>query len=174
MKIVLTLLIGLALACPPRLMRAETPDEWIALGRRIHGGFGSYLVLGIRIGLDAQKRLEAEPRQLDVTYQDGPNTPCPCVVDGIMLATTATPGQDSLRVLPRKAAPTAFGVAVIKNMKTGKSLRYTIPASARAFLDACNKKPERERYDAVMDAPEASRFHTEALAASHPKGRSRK
>ena len=81
---------------------SETPDEWVALGRRVHGGFGSYVVIGIRIGLDAQKRLDAKPRELDVTYQDGANTPCACAVDGIMLATTATPGQNSLRVLPRK------------------------------------------------------------------------
>ena len=29
---------------------AETPDEWIALVTRVHGGFGSFIPLGIRIG----------------------------------------------------------------------------------------------------------------------------
>jgi hypothetical protein len=24
-------------------LRAETPEEWIALGARVHGGFGAYL-----------------------------------------------------------------------------------------------------------------------------------
>ncbi|QYO62444.1 hypothetical protein [Leptolyngbya sp. 7M] len=34
----------------------ETPDQWVELGRRVHGGFGSYIALGIRIGLDAMQR----------------------------------------------------------------------------------------------------------------------
>ena len=29
---------------------AETPEEWIALGARVHGGFGSFIPLGIKIG----------------------------------------------------------------------------------------------------------------------------
>lgn len=49
------------------------PDEWVRLGERVHGGFGTYVALGIRIGLDAMKRLEAKPRDLDVTYQDDPD-----------------------------------------------------------------------------------------------------
>ena len=32
---------------------AETPQEWITLGARVHGGFGSFIPVGIRIGLDA-------------------------------------------------------------------------------------------------------------------------
>lgn len=45
----------------------ETPDQWVELGRRVHGGFGSYIALGIRIGLDAMQRLNVTPRTLDVT-----------------------------------------------------------------------------------------------------------
>lgn len=50
---------------------SETPDQWVELGRRVHGGFGSYIALGIRIGLDAMQRLNATPRTLDVTYYSG-------------------------------------------------------------------------------------------------------
>jgi hypothetical protein len=38
--------------------RAETPQEWVALGARVHGAFGSFLP----VGLDALQRLNAEPR----------------------------------------------------------------------------------------------------------------
>ena len=31
--------------------RAETPEEWVQLGARVHGGFGSFIPVGIRIGL---------------------------------------------------------------------------------------------------------------------------
>lgn len=102
--LIIGLLICFSLAYPAVIIRAEKPDEWVRLGQRVHGGFGTYIALGIRIGLDALKRLEAKPRDLDVTYQNGPDAPCPCVVDGIMIATVATPGQNSLRLMPTKDA----------------------------------------------------------------------
>jgi hypothetical protein len=33
--------------------RAGTLEEWIALGARVHGAFGAFIPLGIKIGLDA-------------------------------------------------------------------------------------------------------------------------
>ncbi|MEM8778831.1 MAG: formylmethanofuran dehydrogenase subunit E family protein, partial [Cyanobacteria bacterium P01_G01_bin.49] len=137
----------------PNMTEAETADEWVKLGRRIHGAFGSYVVLGIRIGLDAMEKLEAKPGELSVIYQDGPFTPCPCVADGIMIATVATPGQNSLEVVKSTVDPNAFGIAIIKHKKTGKSLEYIIPRKARSLLDDWNEDlTERERYDAVMNA----------------------
>ncbi|WP_017315740.1 formylmethanofuran dehydrogenase subunit E family protein [Mastigocladopsis repens] len=149
----------------PLTVQAETPQEWVKLGQRVHGGFGTYIALGIRIGLDAKERLKAQARDLDVTYQDGPNSPCPCVVDGIMIATVATPGQNSLHVLPSKTNAGLFGVVVIKHKKTGESFRYTIPNSARVLLDGWNKDQKgRARYDAVMNASQESLFHVEKLS----------
>lgn len=49
---------------------AETPEEWIALGSRVHGAFGAFIPLGIKIGLDATKRINANPRELTVLYYD--------------------------------------------------------------------------------------------------------
>ncbi len=145
-------------------VRAETPEEWVRLGHRVHGGFGTYVVVGIRIGLDAMERLEASPRSLDVTYQEGLLSPCPCVVDGIMIATVSTPGQNSLRVMPTRGDPNTFGVAIIKNKKTGQALRYTLPNSVRSQLDRWNQSlTERQRYDAVMNAPADSLYIVEPL-----------
>lgn len=156
------LLICFCFLLPFAPAEAQTPEEWVTLGRRVHGGFGSYIALGIRLGLDAMKRLDAKPRDLDVTYQDGANAPCPCVADGIMIATVATPGQNSLRVLTSKSNSRNFGIAIIKNKKTGESLRYTIPAKARSLLDQWNQDlDERQRYDAVMNAPVDSLFRVD-------------
>jgi hypothetical protein len=47
--------------------RAETPEEWVKLGARVHGGFGAFIPVGIRIGEDAMQRLNARPRELAVT-----------------------------------------------------------------------------------------------------------
>ncbi|BAY63506.1 hypothetical protein NIES25_68770 (plasmid) [Nostoc linckia NIES-25] len=142
--------------------KAETPEEWIALGRRVHGGFGSYIALGIRIGLDAMQRLDAKPRDLDITYLDGANAPCPCVADGIMIATVATPGQNSLRILPSKSDFSNFGIVLINNKKNRKSLRYVIPATASSLLNKWNQElNERQRYDAVMNTSSESLFNVD-------------
>lgn len=44
--------------------RAETPEELVTLGARVHGAFGAYIPVGIRIGLDALQRLDAKPREV--------------------------------------------------------------------------------------------------------------
>ena len=49
-------------------VRAETPEEWVSVLSRVHGGFGSFLPVGIRIGEDAMKRLNANPRELSVLF----------------------------------------------------------------------------------------------------------
>jgi len=146
----------------PRL--AETPDQWVELGRRVHGGFGSYIALGIRIGLDAMQRLNAMPRTLDVTYYSGAIAPCPCVADGIMIATTSTPGQNLLRVATTASPEGTFGIAEVRDRVTGKAIRYTIPATARTQLDAWNRDTTgRQRYDAVMNAAEETLFSVEVM-----------
>jgi FmdE protein associated with molybdenum formylmethanofuran dehydrogenase len=82
---------------------AETPNEWIELGARVHGAFGAFIPIGIRIGLDAKERIKAEARGLAVTYYTGEKAPCPCIADGVMLATNASPGQGTLVIAPEKA-----------------------------------------------------------------------
>jgi len=144
--------------------RSGTPDQWVELGQRVHGGFGSYIALGIRIGLDAMQRLDAEPRDLDVTYYNGVTAPCPCVVDGIMIATVSTPGQNLLRVAVTPSPEGTFGVAEIRARTTGKMLRYTIPATAKRQLDTWNQNTTgRQRYDAVMNVSERTLFSVETI-----------
>lgn len=132
---------------------AQTPDEWIALGRRVHGGFGTFIPVGIRIGLDAVKRLEAGPRELTVTYFDSDKAPCACVADGIMIATTASPGQRTMTISAEKAPEGAMAAVVIRNRKTGKAVRYTVAETWMLQLAQWNRTlDERGRYDEVMKA----------------------
>ena len=131
---------------------AETKDEWIALGARIHGAFGPFIPVGIRIGLDAKEKLHAEPRGLTVTYYTGTKPPCPCVVDGVMIATRASPGQGTLQVSSEKAPDGMMAVIVIKNRKTGEGLRYTISDEWLPKILAWIKSDPSARYDAAMSA----------------------
>jgi hypothetical protein len=57
--------------------QAETPAQWIELGARVHGAFGAFIPIGIRIGLDAKERFKTEPRGLTVTYYTGEKAPVP-------------------------------------------------------------------------------------------------
>jgi formylmethanofuran dehydrogenase subunit E len=133
-------------------LRAETPAEWVKLGTRVHGGFGAFIPVGIRIGEDAMKRLNARPRELSVVYYSGEGVPCPCSVDGVMLAVSASPGQGSVQVAAEKSPPGTFAVVVIRPRKGGDGLKYTVPMSRMARLDAINHTIQRPlaRYHAVM------------------------
>ena len=143
-------LIALALLAP-LTASAETPDEWIALGSRVHGGFGSFIPLGIKIGQDAVKRLNAKPRELTVVYYDSDSSPCACFADGIAIATYASVGQRTLSIAPEKAPSGDAAVIVIRPRAGGAGFKYTIPMSALAKLGPMNKDLDpRGRYDAVM------------------------
>ena len=107
----------------PTVVNAETKEEWIVLGARVHGAFGPFIPVGIRIGLDAVDKLKADPRGLTVTYYNGTKPPCPCVADGVMIATQTSPGQGTLQISPDKAPDGAMAVIVIRNRKTGEGLR---------------------------------------------------
>jgi formylmethanofuran dehydrogenase subunit E len=131
--------------------KAETPEEWIALGTRVHGGFGSFIPLGIKIGLDAVERLKAQPRELTVTYYDSDKSPCACFADGIAIATFASVGQRTLVIAAEKAPEGSIAVAVIRPRKGGPGFKYTIPQSALAKLGPMNQRLDpKGRYEAVM------------------------
>jgi len=147
------ILIAALLVFQPPNASAETPEEWITLGARVHGAFGAFIPLGIRIGLDAVGRLKAKPRELAVLYYDSDKSPCACFADGIAIATYASVGQRSLVIAPEKAPEGAIAVAVIRPRNGGAGFKYTIPVSALAKLGLMNKNLDpRGRYDAVMAA----------------------
>jgi formylmethanofuran dehydrogenase subunit E len=136
--------------------RAETPDEWIKLLTRVHGGFGSFLPVGIRIGEDAMKRLDAKPRELSVLFYQGEGTPCPCAADGVSLAVYASAGQGTLQTSAEKSPPGTFAAVVIRPRKGGEGLRYTVPIAMMPKLGEINAtiSDPRARYDAVMGIPD--------------------
>src|SRR6188768_4065401 len=130
---------------------AETPEQWVALLSRVHGGFGSFLPVGIRIGEDAMKRMDAKPRELSVVFYQGEGVPCPCPADGVMLAVGASPGQGTLQVAAEKSPPGTFAVVTIRPRKGGDGLKYTVPISAMPALGRINStiQDPLARYEAV-------------------------
>jgi hypothetical protein len=150
-KTVTVFVLALMTCCLAAGARAETPEEWIALGARVHGAFGAFIPLGIKIGLDAVHRLDAKPRELSVVYYDSNTSPCACFADGIAIATYASVGQRTLVISPEKAPADDLAVIVIRPRHGGSGFKYTIPASDLAKLGPMNKNLDpRGRYDAVM------------------------
>ena len=99
---------------------AETPDEWVALGARVHGGFGAFIPLGIKIGLDALDRLHLKQRDVSVTYYDSDKSPCACFADGIAIATLASVGQRSLTIEREHASDGTAAVVIIRPRGGGR------------------------------------------------------
>ena len=93
------LIVALLLSLSLSSAFSETPEEWIALGARVHGAFGAFIPLGIKVGLDAVSRLNAKPRELSVVYYDSDESPCACFAD----ATYASVGQRTLVIASEKA-----------------------------------------------------------------------
>ena len=133
--------------------QAETPAQWIELGARVHGAFGAFIPIGIRIGLDAKERIKTEPRGLTVTYYTGEKAPCPCIADGVMLVTNASPGQGTLLIAPEKAPAGLLAVVIVRNRKTGEGLRYTVADGWLPKVMEWNKTLDPVgRFDAAMKA----------------------
>src|SRR5262245_16216624 len=99
----LSLFAALSLSLSTMSAHAQSKEQWLELGTRIHGGFGVLVPIGIRVGLDAVQRLKPEPRGLAVTFYSGERAPCPCIAGGVMLATGTSPGQGSLQIASEKA-----------------------------------------------------------------------
>ncbi len=104
------------------------------------------------------KQLGAGPRQVDVTYFAGKAAPCPCVADGIMLVTTASPGQGTLRVSAEPAAAGEHGRVLARHVRSGRAIEYIIPDKVdRLVNEALKGNPDR-RWTIIMNAPEAELF----------------
>jgi formylmethanofuran dehydrogenase subunit E len=131
---------------------SETPEQWVELGARIHGAFGAFIPVGIRIGLDAKEKLKADARGLSVTFYNGEKPPCPCIADGVMIATQASPGQATLQIASEKAPPGLMAMVVIRNRKTGEALKYSVSDEWLPKILGWNKFEPLARFDAAMAA----------------------
>jgi FmdE, Molybdenum formylmethanofuran dehydrogenase operon len=145
----------------------DNRDHFIQLGEAVHGGFGPLIALGIRLGDDVLKTLGVGPRTVDVTYYSGKAAPCPCAVDGIMLVTTASPGQGTLRVSDEAAAEGQYGRVVFRHIRSGRAVEYIIPDSVAALVKSAVGGDPGKRWSVMMEAPEAALFTRRFIKASN-------
>jgi hypothetical protein len=151
--------LALVLALGSVAVPAQTPEQWVDWGDRVHGGFGSLIALGIRIGTDALQRMNVERRQLSVRYADGPQTACPCVIDGIAIAVSASLGQSTLSLDRERTAPGLLARVTFTDKASGRTLVYEVPASVLPVMQAINRDEKGVgRYEAVMRLDPATLF----------------
>jgi hypothetical protein len=158
----ITALFACALSLHISSSFGQTPQQWVEWGDRVHGGFGSLIAYGIRIGLDAMQRLGAERRELIVHYTDGPQSPCPCVLDGIAIAVSAGLGQRTLTLDSGRTPAGMLGEVTITHRKSGRKLTYRLPQSALPLMQAinCDEKGVG-RFEAVMKIDAAALYRVE-------------
>ena len=119
----------------------------------VHGGFGTFIPVGIRIGLDALQRLNAKAREVTVVYYDSDKAPCACLADGVAIATVASVGQRTLQIAPEKATVGAMAIIIIRRKQSGEAVKYRVADSWLPKLAEWNQTLDpRGRYDAVMKA----------------------
>ena len=154
-----TIALAFVLVLGAETTHAQTPEQWVEWGDRVHGGFGSLIALGIRVGLDAMQRLGAERRELSVHYTDGPQTPCPCVVDGIAIAVSASLGQRTLSLDTERTAPRLLARVTFTHTKSGRRLTYELPQTALPVMQTINRDEKGiGRFRAVMKLEPTSSF----------------
>jgi formylmethanofuran dehydrogenase subunit E len=155
-------LLALGAAARPAFA-APSEAQWVEWGTVVHGGFGSHIALGVRIGEDALQRLKLQRRELQVVVTEGAAAPCACVADGLTIATSASAGQRSLLVLPKSADTSFLALIEVQPRNGGERLVYRVPASAIPLLAGMNASPSpQERYQRVMAAPASQLFTVEA------------
>ena len=120
----------------------------------MHGGFGTFIPIGIRIGLDAKERIKAEPLGLVVTYYTGDKGALSLHRRwGDAGNQREVPVQGTLLISPEKAPPGMLAIIVVRNRKTGEGLRYTIADDWLPKVIEWNKTLDpAERFDAAMKA----------------------
>src|SRR4051812_50138925 len=85
--------------------RAETPEQWVELLTRVHGGFGSFLPVGIRIGEGALHRLNAQPREISGGFFQGESGPRPFPARDGVLGARARPRPGTPPIAAEKTPP---------------------------------------------------------------------
>lgn len=106
------------------------PRVSLAAACRFHGHLGPWLVLGLRAGEYAARKLKASPFEIKATVWCGPRPPFSCFLDGVQLGSGCTMGKANLRHIP------ANGACRARFRAPGGTLELRLLPAVAAELDA--------------------------------------
>jgi hypothetical protein len=89
--------------------------------------FGAFIPLGVKIGFDTVKRVDAEPRELAVLFYDSDAAPRACFADGIAIATYASVGHRTPKIAEEKAPLGMAAIIVIRPRAADRSSNTQSP-----------------------------------------------
>ncbi|MGQ9525210.1 MAG: formylmethanofuran dehydrogenase subunit E family protein [Armatimonadota bacterium] len=100
----------------------QIPQE-LERAKLFHGHLGPWLVLGIRIGEDAVKMLEARRWfGLSIVVNCPPQPPHSCIADGLQISTGCTLGKRNITIQPSDEVEVR-----VTNTDTGAKRTYRVP-----------------------------------------------
>ncbi len=102
-------------------------EEWAAalLTNELHRHLGIYSLLGVKMGIRAREMLGASLDDLRVESYAGPAPPVSCLTDGLQVATGATLGRGTIRVIGTDPVPVAVFI------RGGRRLRLSLKSTVR-------------------------------------------
>lgn len=135
-------LLGLGAASALRAHDETDDPPAITRTALVHGMAGPFAVAGYRMGTAALLKLGLRrgSMDLDVTHYSPPEVQWSCVIDGLQASTGASLGKMNLHRVDSKET-----YSVVKNKKTGQSLRFDLQES---LIQANRNVPYDELYDA--------------------------
>jgi formylmethanofuran dehydrogenase subunit E len=81
----------------------------IKQAEEFHGHVGPFIVTGLKMGLLALEKLNAEKYSgMKVVVETGTTPPMSCIVDGIQMSTGCTLGKGNIEVLPNNKPTASF------------------------------------------------------------------
>lgn len=86
---------------------------------KLHGHLGPFLVIGVRMGIIAQKTLN---EKMHATVKVPLSTPFSCIIDGVQATTKCTVGNQKLKVEDAKGEIIAY----FKAPNPSKTLKITV------------------------------------------------
>lgn len=132
--------------------------------RRVHGAPehgvpGPWVMLGYRLGEDAMKRLGLSREQahaVKVTHRAPAEFQYSCMLDGLLVATGASPGKMNLWFEPVSSADELQ--TTIEDRKTGRTLRYRISERAAKAFEGVDYKDFPDAAARLADMPSDALF----------------
>jgi len=126
-------------------------DEVINKGVEFHGHLGPFLIVGIRMGHLALRKLNSKGySELSVLVQTGTKPPISCLIDGIQVSTGCTLGKGNVKVMDKKKAKVIF-------TKDGKSIEIELKSDILRMIsedkDDCEKMAKK-----LINIPEEQLF----------------
>ncbi len=115
-------------------------ERLVSMGTELHGHYGAFMVVGIRMGLLALEKLESKGQfDLRAVSEAGNRTPLSCLNDGIQIATGCTLGKGNITVLDKDTPAVTF------ETKSGRGVRIELVPEVRQKIFSWFREEDGEK-----------------------------